>query len=228
MRGPHGMKPDSNLAADIRAELASLPRIDTASVRSIRHRYSKLLANETPTVVIRFVRSLLEGAGWAERVVAWELLAGHERAFALLNDRRVEEMAHGLSDWGSVDAFGVTLLGQAWRAGLVSDAKIHSWARSHDRWRRRLALVATVPLNSRARGGTGDPRRTLRTCRLLLGDSDDMVVKAMSWCLRELGKVDPRTVEAFLEKEEDRLAPRVKREVRNKLRTGMKAPRAIG
>ena len=143
--------------------------------------------------MLRFVRSLLDRAGWAERVVAWEVLAGHEGAFALLDDRLAEEMAKGLSDWGSVDLYGVTVLGQAWRSGLVTDAKILSWAQSPDRWRRRLALVATVPLNSRARGGVGDARKTLRVCRLLLGDSDEMVVKAMSWALRELAKQRPQS-----------------------------------
>jgi 3-methyladenine DNA glycosylase AlkD len=104
-------------------------------------------------------------------------------------------------------------------------ASLNAWGRSQDRWRRRLALVATVPLNSRARGGTGDAGKTLRVCRLLLGDSDDMVVKAMSWSLRELAKQDPKAVEAFLLKEEKRLSSRVKREVLNKLRTGVKSPR---
>jgi 3-methyladenine DNA glycosylase AlkD len=106
-----------------------------------------------------------------------------------------------------VDLFGVTVLGPAWRAGLVTDSKILAWGRSQDRWRRRLALVATVPLNARARRGTGNARKTLRVCRVLLGDSDDMVVKAMSWSLRELAKQDPKVVEAFLLKEEDRLSP---------------------
>jgi 3-methyladenine DNA glycosylase AlkD len=198
--------------------------MDTPCVRSLRRRYSKALADESPRIVLRFVRSLLDDAGWAERVVALEILAGHEGAFGLLNDRLVEEMAHGLSDWGSVDLFGVTVLGQAWRAGLVTDAKILAWGRSPDRWRRRLALVATVPLNSRARGGAGDARKTLRVCRVLLGDPDDMVVKAMSWALRELAKQDPTVVEAFLLKEEGRLSARVKREVLNKLRTGVKSP----
>jgi len=183
------------LAAEVRRDLASLPRIDTPSVRSVRRRYSKVLADESPRIVLRFVMSLRADAGWAQRVVSWEVFAAHERAFGLLNDRLVEEMAHGLADWGSVDLFGVTVVGPAWRAGLMTDSKILAWARSHDRWRRRLALVATVPLNSRARGGTGDARKTLRICRVLVGDSDDMVVKAMSWSLRELANQDPKVVE---------------------------------
>ena len=69
------------------------------------------------------------------------------------------------------------------------------WAASADRWRRRLVLVATVPLNSRARGGQGDTARTLRVGAALVDDRDDMVVKALSWALRELSKREPKSVE---------------------------------
>src|SRR5262245_28207634 len=85
------------------------------------------------------------------------------------------------------------------------------------------ALVATVPLNSRACGGAGDPARTLAVCRLLADDRDDMVVKALSWALRELSKRDADCVKAFLRTEDLRLAARVRREVRSKLETGRKA-----
>lgn len=134
-------------------------------------------------------------------------------------------MATGLSDWASVDLYGVTVLGQAWRDGRVTDAKIHAWTKSTDRWKRRLALVATVPLNIPSRGGSGDSPRTLRVCRLLRDDRDDMVVKALSWALRELAKREPGVVRSFMREEEDHLAARVKREVSNKLRTGLKTPR---
>jgi 3-methyladenine DNA glycosylase AlkD len=213
------------LVDDVRRSLAALPRVDAPSVRALRRRYSTELAAAPPKAVLRFVRSLVDEAGWADRVVAWEVLAAHAGAFRLLTDGLAEEMARGLSDWASVDLYGVTIVGQAWREGLVTDARILAWTRSRDRWRRRLALVATVPLNLRARGGSGDARQTLRVCRLLLDDRDDMVVKAMSWALRELAKRQPRAVEAFVRKEADRLAARVRREVLHKLRTGLKSPR---
>ena len=108
----------------------------------------------------------------------------------------------------------------------MSDATIQTFVRSPDRWRRRLALVATVPLNSSARGAKpgGDARRTLRVSRQLLADRDDMVVKALSWALRELAKRDLAAVEEFLATHDVQLAPRVRREVSNKLRTGLKTP----
>ncbi|MGH9145118.1 MAG: DNA alkylation repair protein, partial [Vicinamibacterales bacterium] len=45
-----------------------------------------------------------------------------------------------------------------------------------------------------------------------------------SWALRELAKRDPKSVARFVRDEDDRLASRVRREVRNKLQTGLKSP----
>jgi 3-methyladenine DNA glycosylase AlkD len=80
-------------------------------------------------------------------------------------------------------------------------------------------------LNSKARGGEGDSHRTLQVCRILERDRDPMVVKAMSWALRELAKVQPRAVRAYLSERRTILAPLVLREVQNKLETGLKNPK---
>jgi 3-methyladenine DNA glycosylase AlkD len=62
---------------------------------------------------------------------------------------------------------------------------------------------------------------------MLIRDRDDMVVKALSWALRELSKRNPLPVSSFLEQYDEQLAPRVKREVTNKLKTGLKNPRRV-
>ncbi|HKE86087.1 MAG TPA: DNA alkylation repair protein [Vicinamibacterales bacterium] len=204
------------------AEIHELPLVNAPTVRAVRRRYSKIVAGESPDFVLAIARRLLSEKSWAARVVAFELLDGHDGARSRLRAATVEQMAVGLSDWGSVDLFGVTIAGPAWREGRISDRHVMRWARSKDRWRRRLSLVATVPLNSKARGGAGDSRRTLAVCRLLVGDGDDMVVKALSWALREFSKRDAESVRAFLRTEDTRLAARVRREVRAKLETGRK------
>jgi 3-methyladenine DNA glycosylase AlkD len=51
-----------------------------------------------------------------------------------------------------------------------------------------------------------------------------MVAKALSWALRELVVHDAGAVKEFLEEHYKVLAARVKREVKNKLRTGLKYP----
>jgi 3-methyladenine DNA glycosylase AlkD len=54
-----------------------------------------------------------------------------------------------------------------------------------------------------------------------MADRDDMVVKALSWALREVVVWDANAVRAFLETHRDALAPRIMREGRNKLKTGL-------
>ena len=216
------------IAGAIRKELRSLTNVNTPSVRTVRRRWSRTVAGELAQTVLAVADALAAGGTWPERVVACELVAARRDVVNLLNATIVERWARGLSDWGGVDLFGITIAGIAWREGLISDERIMRWARSADRWRRRLALVATVPLNSRARGGVGDAARTLRICRLLLDDRDDMVVKALSWALRELAKRDPANVARFIRDEDARLASRVRREVTSKLETGLKSPRALG
>lgn len=97
------------------------------------------------------------------------------------------------------------------------------WAASDDVWWRRTAVVCTVALNTKSRGGTGDVPRTLDVCDRLAADAEDMVVKGVSWALRSLVSHDPAAVRAFLAEHDDVLAARVRREVRTKLDTGKKS-----
>jgi 3-methyladenine DNA glycosylase AlkD len=131
----------------------------------------------------------------------------------------ISRIWHRWTTPANADAYEALLKGQ------ISDEAILAWARSDDPWWRRAALVSTVALNVRSHGGKGDLPRTLQICRLLVGDQHDMVVKALSWALRELVVHDAAKVQEFLDQYEAELAPRVKREVGNKLRTGLKNPR---
>lgn len=213
----------ADIVKSIRRDLGQLSAATTPAVRAVRRRYTKALAEDLPATVVEVSDALLRSGHWAERVIACELLVERRDVLRTLNGAAIERWAAGLADWGSVDLFGVTVAGAAWREGRLSDPQVMKWVRSSNRWRRRLALASTVPLNSRARGGSGDVARTLLVCRSLVDDRDGMVVKALSWALRELGKRDPVSVGRFIRDERDRLASRVVREVKSKLETGRKA-----
>jgi len=212
------------VVAEIRAELGALESPTVPAVREVRRRFSRRLASASAADVVGVALALLDEPGFAGRLVAYELIAHHRAALASLGERELEALGRGLDSWEKVDTFGCYLAGPAWREGQVSDAVVHAWARSDDRWMRRAALVCTVALNNRARGGRGDTARTLGVCELLLRDRDDMVVKAMSWALRELSKRDRAAAADFLARHRDALAPRVIRELTNKLTTGLKNP----
>jgi len=213
------------LAAEIDGRLRKLPGWRTEDIRAVRREFSKRLSKATAQLVVDAALRLMESPAIENRLVAYELVCKHRAALASLGARDLERFGRGLDSWAAVDTFACYLSGPAWREHQVPDNLIHRWAHSKDRWWRRAALVSTVPLNNRARGGNGDAARTLEVCGMLVKDRDDMVVKALSWALRELSKRDPKAAKLFVDEQKDVLASRVVREVRNKLSTGLKNPR---
>jgi len=209
----------------INERLRSLNPCTVPKARALRRDYSKRIATLPPAAVIELACRMLKRPGIFPRFVAYELVQHHRPTAASLNAKRLESLGKGIDSWGAVDTFACSLSGPAWREHLVPDSLITKWARSKDRWWRRAAIVSTVPLNNGARGGSGDIGRTIRICQLVVDDRDDMVVKALSWALRELSKRDPGAVAAFVSENQTRLAPRVIREVGNKLKTGLKNPK---
>lgn len=210
------------IAAEMNAAFHAAPIQNTPTMRSIRREYSKRLKTSEPERILKIAKELVERYDF--RGFPYELIRFHHGTFQSLGANELEELGKGLNSWGSVDSFARTLAGPAWLKGQLSDEVIHRWARSDDLWWRRAALVSTVALNMRSQGGHGDVSRTIQVCRMLVADHEDMVVKALSWALRELVVHDPEAVEAFLVEHDQTLAARVKREVRNKLSTGLKNP----
>jgi 3-methyladenine DNA glycosylase AlkD len=208
------------LADEVDQRIRALPERGVEPVRRVRREYSRRLRSASGDEVVALALALVDRQRW----VAYELLYHHPQALSRVGIAEVERLGQGMRDWGAVDAFGCMVSGPAWRAGRISDADVRRWAASQDRWWRRAALVSTVPLNLKSRGGTGDAGRTLDICGLLAADPDDMVVKALSWALRALVAWDPGAVRGFLATHDGMLASRVRREVRSKLETGHKVP----
>ncbi len=88
----------------------------------------------------------------------------------------------------------------------------HLWARDRSLldtlaasdllWERRISILATFHFIKR-----GEFNETLRIAERLLGDREDLMHKAVGWMLREVGKRDLASEEAFL-KEHCRGMPR--------------------
>jgi 3-methyladenine DNA glycosylase AlkD len=215
------------VAAEIDKRLSALPSRFTEPLRALRQQLSREVAERPAQEVVRLGLTLLRYPTLQHRFLAYELVHYHRPALASLGAAELEQLGQGMNNWAAVDTFASYLSGPAWREGQVSDEVIHQWAASPNRWWRRAALVSTIPLNTRARGGRGDTDRTMTVCRLLAADRDDMVVKGLSWALREMAYWDETAVRQFLETYDGVLAARVKREVMNKLETGLKNPRKM-
>ncbi|HTJ43173.1 MAG TPA: DNA alkylation repair protein, partial [Kofleriaceae bacterium] len=201
--------------------------VTVPDLRGVSRSLRASLKKADPKEVIALAKQLIATEIFEARAVAYELLDRRADVWRALGAKGIEAMGKGNDNWGSVDHYGTIVAGPAWREGVIADTDVIRWARSRDRWWRRTALVATVALNKKARGGAGDPKRTLAICELLVDDRDDMVVKAMSWALRSLGERDAPTTKRWIDEHEPRLAKRVLREVRTKLTTGRKTSRHL-
>ena len=192
-------------------------------MRTIRREFSRRLARAEPDAVIAIAKELLEEGSDRYRFVAYELVCQNRRAFESLRTDELRRLGEGIDSWASVDTFASYLSGPLWLREGVSDATVARWARSKDRWWRRAALVSTIALSRR--GDAEALVKVTRICALLVADRDDMVVKALSWALRELSKKHPKQAARFLAEHREGLAARVAREVSNKLTTRLKTPR---
>jgi 3-methyladenine DNA glycosylase AlkD len=176
----------------------------------------------SPEDLLAFAKELVKTRILECNMIACELLWKNKNALRLIRLNDIGELGQNIDNWVSVDMLSVMISGWAWRENQISDDDVLNWLESGNRWWRRTAVVSTVALNLRSRGGTGDAKRTLLVCEKVVDERDDMIVKALSWALRELSKSDKPAVEQFMLKYNSRLANKVKREVYTKLETGRK------
>lgn len=77
---------------------------------------------------------------------------------------------------------------------------LYQLAKSDSLWERRIAILATFHFIRQ-----GDYADTLKISKALLNDPHDLIHKAVGWLLREVGKRDLKTAEAFLQKHSRRM-----------------------
>ena len=156
------------------------------------------------------------------QAMAFEITGRNRKILDVLTTGDLAELGKNLDNWASVDGYSVGIYGVLWGKGVVTDQEIHRMLGSDNHWERRVAVVSTVALNLKSRGGTGDTLRTIAVCERVVEDHHDMIQKALSWALRELSKRDRDAVVSFLGRNGPRLARRVVREVSHKLDFGTK------
>ena len=145
---------------------------------------------------------LLASPWHEERLVALLLLVdGYERG----DDQRRKTIhraylanARWINNWDLVDLSASQIVG---RHLEPKDIKLlERLARSKNVWERRIAIVSTFAF---LKGD--DPEPTLKIAEMLLGDSHDLIHKAVGWLLREVGKRDRAALDRFLQKHYDRI-----------------------
>lgn len=190
--------------------MAALSLANTPAMRNVRRDISRKMRNESPELVRQTAPLLLNEKAGPLRFIAYKLVSHHKQTFESLSVESLLKLGAGINSWLSVDCFAMYLSGPTWLHQRISDDTIYAWVRSEDLWWRRAALVSTVALSRR--GLAGDVGRVIEVCGRLAADREDMVVKALSWALRELSKKHPEQARRFIAKHRKILASRIIRE----------------
>lgn len=196
--------------------------VNAAGLRSVSKELKAITADWKWEKKIELLKKLVETRIFDCQQLAYVFVSDNKKIRETLTRTDVIDLGKNMDNWATVDAYCLYVIGHAWRRGLFDDAYFKNLLNSEDVWQRRIAVVATIPLNSKAQGGTGDPDRTLEICRLVVEDYHDIIVKALSWALRELAKRHKEKVQDFIDRYDEVLHKKVLREVTNKLVFGKK------
>lgn len=180
------------------------------------------IKNWPPEKLIGFAKELVATRVFECNQLAYELLSKNKNALRLLKLKDLEELGKNMDNWATTDCFSVMISGWAWRENQITDSDVLNWLETGNLWWKRTAIVSTVALNLKSRGGKSDSKRTLMICERVINDRESMIVKALSWALRELSKSNKQAVEIFMEKYHSQMAGLARREIYTKLETGRK------
>ncbi len=180
------------------------------------------IKNWPPEKLIEFAKELVATSIFECNQLAFELLSKNKNALLLIKLKDLEELGKNMDNWATTDCFSVMISGWAWRENQITDSDVLNWLETGNLWWKRAAIVSTVALNLHSRGGKGNATKTLMICEKVINDREKLIVKALSWALRELSKSDKPAVERFMDKYDSQIASLARREIYTKLETGRK------
>ena len=202
------------VTAEIQEELARLGSAEQAAIlqrffktgpgeygagdrfRGIRVPVLRKLARKYGQLPLAEAANLLRSACHEDRLLALFILMDHyyqgeDAARADIHQLYLEHTTL-VNNWDLVDASAPHLVGHYLRGRDKSI--LTRLAASASLWERRIAIMATFAFIKE-----GNFDETLRIARLLLGDPEDLIHKAVGWMLREVGKREIAVEEAFLQ-----------------------------
>jgi 3-methyladenine DNA glycosylase AlkD len=153
------------------------------------------LAKKHEAIPQRDIKQLLKSPVHEERLFALLVLVSRYQKGAAADRARIYRLYLGstryINNWDLVDLTAPSIVGH-----YLSDKNrepLYDLAKSTSLWERRIAIVSTIFFITQ-----NDFEDTLAISKRLLGDGEELIHKAVGWMLREVGKRDRKSEEAFL------------------------------
>jgi len=161
---------------------------------------ARVIAKKYINLPIPEIKKLLSSKIHEERMTALIILSykfekGDRKLQKKIYDFYLRNIKY-INNWDLVDVTVNKIVGAYLWGSNKKDRKIlYSFARSKNMWERRIAIVATSYFIYQ-----DDFDDTLKIAKILLNDEEDLLHKAVGWMLREVGKRNQKSEEAFLKK----------------------------
>ena len=98
-----------------------------------------------------------------------------------------------VNNWDLVDLTCYKLLGKFLYDFNLNRQLLYEFAISKNMWKRRIAIVSTMYFVKK-----NDFADTLKIAKILIGDKEGLLQKAVGWLLREVGKKDINILKNFM------------------------------
>jgi 3-methyladenine DNA glycosylase AlkD len=207
---------------DIRRECARiLAQVQTVSdvvtLREIAQDWQRAHPKIPSEPLFTLVEALWNAGSREARLVALYMLESYPRHIPALGQDRLDCWRHDLDSRRLTDTLAQTVFG-AWLLANPAHRFGHLWDQLiwGDVWNRRLALMATIPLN-RARADVSHPGVTLFLVDQVKDARKSVVTEAVVRALQALGEKRPTVVLAYVDANCHVLVPTVIRDVETAL-----------
>jgi 3-methyladenine DNA glycosylase AlkD len=167
----------------------------TAALRKAAARSRREIGKEFGLdFLVQVADQLFSGQVLEEKIFAVFLLEKLTPEFGQGEFKRFESWLSRISSWADHDALVHYLIAPMVAAQPRRTGDVFFWARSRNRWHRRAACVALI------RGARQKMffAEITRLSDRLLSDDDPMVLKGLSWLLRETAKADAKRTIPYL------------------------------
>jgi 3-methyladenine DNA glycosylase AlkD len=155
------------------------------------------IAKKYPDMTLREIHELLSSKIHEHRLTALFILIGKYKKADKVGKKKIYNFylnnSEHVNNWDLVDASAEYIIGDYLHE--MDKSILSEMAKSDDLWERRIAIMSTFVFIK-----NNSFQEALAISKLLLNDTQDLVHKAVGWMLREIGKRDQETEEAFLKK----------------------------
>jgi len=155
---------------------------------------SRKIARQFKNLSYSELSKLIKSKIHEERLIALFIIVGRMKKAAVKDKEKIYKFyiknLRYVNNWDLVDLSAEKIIGEYL---LDKDKKLLFELAKGKLWERRIAIMSTFNFIKK-----NDYKTTLKLCKFLLNDKEDLIHKATGWMLREIGNRDLKTEEDFL------------------------------